>query len=232
MDTFTSTNLDKTFGGSQLDDAETYLNNKHSCSAFLSRCKSCPFKSLVGAAACHYGSCCVYHPCINVSTPLHRYPCPIFEIVSNAPFSYFPIYRYLLRNAWLIELIRLAIPPPACMLLASASSNALCVTEASSVVSFVIMDTRKFCNEERKEGGEGGGQGMLERSGPQHTIQIAKATAHTRASFTAFSPQTLAFPAWTSTRELGCAFRTQRPRTSLSLRSRRGFCSGCGGAST
>jgi hypothetical protein len=42
------------------------------------------------------------------------------------------IHKYLLRSAWLIELIRLAIPPPACILLASASSKALCVTDASS----------------------------------------------------------------------------------------------------
>lgn len=40
-------------------------------------------------------------------------------------------HKYRLRMAWLIELIRLAIVPPACMLLAIASSSALWVTEAS-----------------------------------------------------------------------------------------------------
>lgn len=40
--------------------------------------------------------------------------------------------EYLLRRAWLMVLILLAIPP-SLMLLASASSSADCVTEASVV---------------------------------------------------------------------------------------------------
>ena len=50
---------------------------------------------------------------------------------------YRPVHRYLLLSAWLIELILLAIPPPACMLLANASSKADCVTEASIFVSLI-----------------------------------------------------------------------------------------------
>ena len=68
------------------------------------------------------------------------------------------VYKYLLRKAWLMELILLAIPPPACMLLASASSNALCVTDASAltIVSGPFLpwrrrERRKMRGREEKE---------------------------------------------------------------------------------
>ena len=41
--------------------------------------------------------------------------------------------KYRLLKAWLIVLILLPIVPPSCMLLASASSRADCVTEASTM---------------------------------------------------------------------------------------------------
>jgi hypothetical protein len=66
----------------------------------------------------------------SVLNTLSRYPFPSHNSTVNAIIH--PNQRYLLLRAWLIELILLAIPPPARILLASASSNALCVTEASS----------------------------------------------------------------------------------------------------
>lgn len=55
----------------------------------------------------------------------------ITEQETNNTQSSIMNHKYLLRSAWLIELILLAMPPPACMLLAKASSKALCVTDAS-----------------------------------------------------------------------------------------------------
>jgi hypothetical protein len=66
----------------------------------------------------------------SILNTLSRYPFPSHNSTVNAIIH--PNQRYLLLRAWLIELILLAIPPPARILLASASSNALCVTEASS----------------------------------------------------------------------------------------------------
>lgn len=117
-----------------------------------------------------------------------------------------PLGKYRLLKAFPNVLIRLpTVAPPSCILLASASSSADCVTDASVIPS---QSTTYPSTERRKKKG-GGGKG-----GRKLTIKITETTPHARRPV---AP--LALPLNSQLRRPS---RRKRPgRASLSSRSRR-----------